>query len=301
MKQFKFLSREEEKGLTKEELKNYYLSMRKFYENAKKSNDIFYKIIHRIYQKIARSSRTYDLIVRGYDNIPEDDNCIFAFNHSNTHDFYNLQECLNEMFYTLNGKDANMPILQLILSLGGCIFIDRRDKKSSFNGANQLIAKCLSGNNIAIFPEGTWNISPSKPLLPFHNGVIKIAQKTGKPIVPVVMEYIETDDLCDKEKDIITKCVFQVCKPIYVSFDDSISDKLEELREVMSTVTWNIWEEEGMKKREDFDFNYYQNHSNLKMKIPLFEYKYQDEEHYIYDADNYIYKEYPVNYVKVKK
>ncbi len=88
---FKFLSREEEKKLTKEEQKEYYLRIREYYKKQALLQDKTYKDIHEIYQALAKSIRKYELEVLGQENIL-DDTCIFACNHSNSHDYYTLQE-----------------------------------------------------------------------------------------------------------------------------------------------------------------------------------------------------------------
>ena len=47
----------------------------------------------------------------------------------------------------------------------------------------------MKKNNLLIFPEGTWNLLPSSPMLPIYWGGIALAMETGKPLIPVVMEY----------------------------------------------------------------------------------------------------------------
>ena len=62
---FKFLSREEEKKLTKEEQKEYYLRIREYYKKQALLQDKTYKDIHEIYQALAKSIRKYELEVLG--------------------------------------------------------------------------------------------------------------------------------------------------------------------------------------------------------------------------------------------
>ena len=81
---FKFLSREEEKKLTKEEQKEYYLKIREYYQNQKLLQDKTLKDIHEIYQVLAKKVRNFELEVNCQENIM-DDTYIFACNHSNSH------------------------------------------------------------------------------------------------------------------------------------------------------------------------------------------------------------------------
>lgn len=297
---FKFLSREEEKKLTKEEQKEYYLRIREYYKKQALLQDKTYEDIHEVYQVLAKRIRKYELEVLGQENIL-DDTCIFACNHSNSHDYYTLQEILTKNFYSLCAKDSLNTMNKVLLKLGSCVFIDRNDSISAFKGRNALIEKVLQKRNVVIFPEGTWCVHPAKLLLPFHMGVIKIAKITGKPIIPIVMEYIETDKIEQLEKNMIKKCVVMIGKPIYVEIDSDEKTKLEELKEAMATLKWMIYESQPTMKRDELDFQVFSNHDALKMDTQMFKYDYQKEEKYIYGNDLYMYQDYPINRVFVKK
>ena len=54
---------------------------------------LFREIVHRVYRQIARSVRKYEIDI-DYSNYPSsiDGGVIFACNHSNSHDFYTIQE-----------------------------------------------------------------------------------------------------------------------------------------------------------------------------------------------------------------
>ena len=43
------------------------------------------------------------------------------------------------------------------------------------------------GGIVGIFPEGTRNKTPEEGLLPFKEGALKIAEKSGCPIIPVAI------------------------------------------------------------------------------------------------------------------
>lgn len=45
------------------------------------------------------------------------------------------------------------------------------------------------GENILMYPEGTWNLTPSKLMLPLYWGVVDLAKVTEAPIIPIVAEY----------------------------------------------------------------------------------------------------------------
>ena len=213
--EFKFLTPEEEKGLNTLELKQYYMKMRNFYKDKNLLlENTFHSFFHNIYGFFSRYIRNYDLEIRGIENIPMDDNVIFACNHSNANDTYTMHETFNKLFRPLTGSDCLNFLSYSLIGLAGGVFIDRDSKESSIYGTNKLIGKIIAGSNAVIFPEGTWCLHPVKPMLPCKTGIIKIAAKTNKKIVPVVFEYHEVNEFCTKANQVIDKCVVQIGKAI---------------------------------------------------------------------------------------
>lgn len=94
------------------------------------------------------------------------------------------------------------------------------------------------GQNICVFPEGTWNLTPSKPMLPLYWGIIDIARTTGRPIIPVVLEYRAFD------------CYVKWGAPIYVSSKDNKQSKIDELSDEMAALRWEIWGKEAFERLE---------------------------------------------------
>lgn len=74
-----------------------------------------------------------------------------------------------------------------------------------------------------MFPEETWNLTVSKPMIPLYWGIIDIAQETNVPIIPLVMEFRKND------------CYVQFGLPIYVRENDDKKNKINELTDCMET------------------------------------------------------------------
>ena len=72
-------------------------------------------------------------------------------------------------------------------------------------------------------------------------------------------------------------------------------------REQMATIKWHILEEQPTIQREDIDFNVFENHLNLRMNTTMFKYDVLEEQKFIFNNQDYVYNEYPVNRVFVKK
>lgn len=303
---FKFLTPEEEKKLTIEELTRYYNELREFYKNkdlglGANINDKF----HKIYGFASKFIRKYDFEIRGLENIPDNEQVIFVCNHSNAFDTYTMHETLKKLFYPLTGSDCLNPLSYALIGLAGGQFIDRNDKESCIKGTNKWIGKILSGVNGVIFPESTWCLHPGRLLLPFKTGVIRSAIKADMKLIPIVFFYHEVDEYCKNVNQIIDKCIVQIGKPISASLNDVIDNKVHdrknELRDTLATMMWYIIEEYDIIPRNEFDPMIYVNHNELKKNTLLFKYKSKDEEKFIYHDDDYIYEEYPLNEVDIKK
>ena len=106
-----------------------------------------------------------------------------------------------------------------------------------------MMTVLLKGYSIIIFPETTWNLSPNLLHLPFNYGFLDVAQKTGKPVVSMVIEYTYNTS---KPIERITNVHIRYGKSIVVGENDNILDKLEEYKERISThndVPWVEWGE----------------------------------------------------------
>ena len=130
----------------------------------------------------------------------------------------------------------NDPIVNTLNKLNGCIYVDRKSKKSGQNAFKQSVEGINKGYNMVIFPEGTWNLLQSQPILPRKWGDIKIAQETGRPIIPIVMEYNGKN------------CFAKTGNPIYINKNDNIQKCDEMLYDSMATLKYDIWESEVYKK-----------------------------------------------------
>lgn len=83
-----------------------------------------------------------------------------------------------------------MPIFGRIIRKCCFMEIDRENPRRAMETINRAATLLQQGEvSIGVYPEGTR--SKSGELLPFHNGVFKIAQKAGAPIVVVAIRGTE--------------------------------------------------------------------------------------------------------------
>ncbi len=98
-----------------------------------------------------------------------------------------------------------------------CLFLDRKNIKEGLKMILQGIEKVKNGVSIWIFPEGTRNPNEDiTELLPFKEGSLKIAEKSGCPVVPVAMTG--TAEVLEKHFPFITPSHITIYygKPFYV-------------------------------------------------------------------------------------
>lgn len=107
--------------------------------------------------------------------------------------------------------------------------INRMDKKSFCSGLYDLTGKLIHGDMCSIFGEGTWNLHPFKPMQNIKSGSVKAAAIAGKPIAPVIMEYIEVPENCLKERELYNKCVVEIGKPIFIDPQKSMIEQNNKL------------------------------------------------------------------------
>lgn len=71
------------------------------------------------------------------------------------------------------------------------LFIDRENLREGYKVIKEGIDLLKSGSSIVIFPEGTR--SKTEEMLPFKKGSLKLATKSGVPVVPFAIKG--TDDV----------------------------------------------------------------------------------------------------------
>lgn len=123
--------------------------------------------------------------VSGTEKIPKDTkNLLFVCNHRSNFDPIVTWYALKEWKPAFISKAANFKIPFFGRMIRKCCFlpIDREDPRKAMQTICKAAQMLQKGQvSMAVYPEGTR--SKSGALLPFHNGVFKIAQKAGAQVV----------------------------------------------------------------------------------------------------------------------
>lgn len=155
-------------------------------------------------------------IVVGLENIPEDTPVLYAANHRSLLDSaLGYITVPNLTGFVAKKEIAKVPFLRLWMKNVNCLFLDRSDPRAGMKVILTCIDYIKDGYSIFIAPEGTR--SHGAELLPFKDGSLKPAQRTGCPIIPVAITG--TDELFENHIPWLrrTRVVIEYGKPVYLN------------------------------------------------------------------------------------
>jgi 1-acyl-sn-glycerol-3-phosphate acyltransferase len=126
------------------------------------------------------------LKVMGQENVPRQGGFCLVSNHCSIFDIVLLLATIGRPIGFIAKKELSyIPFLNLWIPFIGGSFIDRSNVRKALKTINRGIAYIKSGGAMIVFPEGTR--SKGRGLLPFHAGSLKLATKSGAPIVPMAI------------------------------------------------------------------------------------------------------------------
>ncbi|MDO5549785.1 MAG: lysophospholipid acyltransferase family protein [Lachnospiraceae bacterium] len=130
-----------------------------------------------------------EVTVEGQENIPTDRAVLYVGNHRSYFDIlvgYTTVPGL--MGFVAKKEMEKIPLLKNWMEDVQCLFLDRKDIKEGLKTILTGIERVKAGISVWIFPEGTRNTNEDlADLLPFKEGSLKIAEKSGCPVIPVAM------------------------------------------------------------------------------------------------------------------
>lgn len=99
------------------------------------------------------------------------------------------------------------------------------------------------------------------------------------------IEYVEVPELCSKEKELYSKCIAKIGKPIRIDRQKSLIEQNERLQTIMENMRMDLWKENGTYREciGDIDASVYVNHTWLKkFGTPLFTFDTQREKNILF-------------------
>lgn len=134
-------------------------------------------------------------IVEGLHNIPKGRNFVVLSNHQSFLDIGVILHEIHPLAFLAKAELFKIPVFGYSLKFIGCIPIDRANRHSNRNVAEDMRDHIQRGFNYCVYPEGTRSVDGK--LLPFKNGIFKIIQQAPVPVLPVTV--CRTGDILPKK------------------------------------------------------------------------------------------------------
>lgn len=131
------------------------------------------------------------LTVKGEENIPKDEPVLYVGNHRSYFDIViTYARCPRLTGYIAKSSIEKIPLLRVWMRRLNCLFIDRDDIRASLKTILAAIDAVKRGISICIYPEGTRGKGETElDMLPFKEGSLKIAEKTGCKVIPMAITH----------------------------------------------------------------------------------------------------------------
>lgn len=172
---------------------------------------------------------------------------IYAVTHVGRYDIETALEVIKEPCFLFMGDPGNSyrNLDGIALFLNGVIFSDTGYKEDRYIGKETCVKLLRQGGNLLIFPEGAWNITYNKAVMPLFTGVAEMAIRTGAEILPVAIErrgkhyYAIVGENMDMSAFTL----------------DEKQQATDMLRDVLATLKWEILENFAVCRRADLPEN----------------------------------------------
>jgi 1-acyl-sn-glycerol-3-phosphate acyltransferase len=132
---------------------------------------------------------------------------IFVANHQSLFDIIAVMGYLPIQFCWVAKKELfKIPFFGKSMASIGCIPMDRFRSKSAFRSLEMAMDRVQQGRSIVIFPEGSR--SRGGRIQSFKAGAFYLAQKTGCPVVPLVL--LNTEIMMPRGTFIVNPCRMKI-------------------------------------------------------------------------------------------
>jgi len=169
---------------------------------------------------------------------------IFALTHVGKFDIEVTSEAIKDHYYLLSGDFEHIQgiIDAPFIALNGVIYFNETVKEDRQLASNKMIQHLKNNGNLMYFPEGTWNLSPNLPMLPCYWGIVDVAKKGNAVIIPVAADQYGKHFKINVGKNIDMN--------LYGDTKEEKTRAINDLRDCLAKLKWEIWETESMLERE---------------------------------------------------
>ena len=172
------------------------------------------RIVQGVFKFILWEAGTKVTII-GEENVPKDTPVLYIGNHRSYFDIVlTYSRCPIRTGYIAKKEMERYPLLSNWMKYLHCLFLDRENIKEGLKTIIEAIDLIKRGISVCIFPEGTRN--KVDEMMPFKEGSLKIAEKSGCPIIP--MAITNSAEIFENHVPKIKKAnvVLEYGKPFYI-------------------------------------------------------------------------------------
>ncbi len=182
-------------------------------------------------------------LISGYYE-KKDKQIVFAVSHIGKWDYEIVNEIIKDHFYVIAADFMHMYGNSAggFLNAFGVIYIDELDKEDRINSRKMMEAVLRQKDNMLIFPEGTWNFSENELIYDLPFGCVDMALATDSVIIPICVEQYQKRFVVNIGKQFVPT--------------DRVAST-QELRDIMATLKFEIWEREGITGRDSIPYDYW--------------------------------------------
>ena len=116
------------------------------------------------------------------------DNALLVCNHMSYLDILVLSSIYPSCYVT-SLEMKKTPVLGQLCDLGGCVYVDRKNKRNLPKEISEITQALSRGLNVCFFPEATSH--NGEELLRFRRPLFNAARYAHKKILPVCLNYVE--------------------------------------------------------------------------------------------------------------
>lgn len=160
---------------------------RLFNRDIRKRRQFYVRIIQR-YSKMFMWFLNFEAVVKNKPDMRK--HYLYVGNHLGMLDILLVASQLRCMFVT-SYEMREMPLIGTLAEMGGCLFVERRNRMNIINETANIREALTQGFNVILFPEGT--STNGERVLPFKKTLMTAAAGSGTQIYPFVINYTKVN------------------------------------------------------------------------------------------------------------
>lgn len=129
-------------------------------------------------------------IQKKFESIDRNDNYLIISNHLSYLDILTISSILPSCFVT-SQEMKETPVLGQLCTLGGCLFVERRNRRKLSGEIGELTSTLGNGLSVTVFPEA--KSTNGEEVLRFRKPLFQAALNSKSKVLPICLNYSHLD------------------------------------------------------------------------------------------------------------